>query len=96
MNQMPIDFHSRNTDPYTSHYAAARAKEFAGGQCAEILALLKTHGPLSPEQIGQKMGIEAYAVRKRLSDLFNHGLARPTGEIVPTASGRKQRIWDAH
>lgn len=87
--------HARARDPVTSHEAAARVREFAGGQCAEILALLRKYGPMTPEQIAAHMHIDAYAVRKRTADLFNAGKAKPNGMTTKTVSGRRQRFWIA-
>lgn len=99
MNQIAIDFnpatHARRGDPATSHDAAARVREFAGGQCADIMLILRQYGKQTPEQIGQRLHLDSYAVRKRLPELEKAGLARPTGETAPTASGRSQRIWMA-
>lgn len=95
--QLGIDFeartHARTFDPETSHEAAARVREFAAGHCALILQALLDHGPMTPEQIGTRVGMDAYAVRKRLPELERAGLAKPTGETAPTTSGRSQRIW---
>jgi predicted ArsR family transcriptional regulator len=84
---------ARRTDPSTSHAAAARVGSFAGAQGARILELLRAHGPMSPEQIAEMMQIAPYAVRKRLPELQDANLAAPTGDTVPTASGRAQRVW---
>jgi predicted ArsR family transcriptional regulator len=70
-------------------------REFAHGQCAEILALLKRYGPMSPEQIAAHMDIDSYSVRKRLSDLQHASKAAPNGMTCSTVSGRRQRIWMA-
>lgn len=86
---------ARATDPWTSHAAAERAAEFAGSQRVRILSLLRAQGPLTPEEIGRELGLDPYAVRKRLPELQAQGLAAPTGQICPTASGRWQRIWRA-
>lgn len=97
MNQLALSFEprqlARRCDPITSHMAAEMVREFAGGQCAEILELLKRRGPLSPEQIAAHMGIDAYSVRKRLADLEHAGKAKPNGMTCLTVSGRRQRIW---
>lgn len=97
--QINIDFsaatHARRTDPETSKQAAARVREFASGQCAEILVLLRRYGAMTPEMIAAKMGIDAYAVRKRLPELERSGMARPNGMTAPTISGRSQRVWEA-
>lgn len=98
-HQLAIDFaavtHCRASDPETSREAAARVREFASGQCAEILMLLHKYGPMSPEQIAAHMAIDAYSVRKRLSDLEHASKARPNGMTCSTVSGRRQRIWEA-
>ncbi|TSE33482.1 helix-turn-helix domain-containing protein [Tepidimonas charontis] len=86
---------ARKTDPATSHEAARRTAEFAGSQRARILAMLRFHGPLTPEQLGAELGVEPYAIRKRLPELQKAGLAMPTGEVKPTRSGRHQRVWRA-
>lgn len=97
--QLAIDFsafnHARRSDPETSKEAASRVREFAAGQCAEILYLLRRYGPLSPEQLATLMAIDAYAVRKRTADLQKAGKARPNGLTCATVSGRRQRIWEA-
>lgn len=97
--QLAIDFtprtHARSGDPETSKEAAARVREFAAGQCAEILALLAKCGPMSPEQIASRMCIDKVAVCRRLPDLEKAGKARPTGLTTSTVAGRRQRIWMA-
>lgn len=99
MNQLAINFdafsHARQSDPETSREAASRVREFAAGQCAQILYLLRKYGPQSPEQLAAHMAIDAYSVRKRTADLEKAGAARPNGMTVPTVSGRRQRIWEA-
>lgn len=99
MNQIAIDFTphklARRRDPATSKEAASRVKEFAAGQCAAILAVLREKGPLGAEQIAAYLNIDAYAVRKRLADLEHAGRARPLALHRMTASGRHERIWRA-
>ena len=79
--QLSIDFnaasHARRGDPSTSKDAASRVREFAAGQCADILAVLRERGRLGAEQIAAYLRIDAYAVRKRLADLEHAGMARP-------------------
>ena len=86
---------ARRTDPATSHHAAERIGEFAGGQRAAILAVLQDKGPMDPERIGKAVGLDAYSVRKRLPELERAGFAAPTDMTVPTVSGRQQRVWRA-
>ncbi len=97
-SQLSIDFaaasHARRSDPGTSKDSAARVREFAAGQCADILAVLRERGRLGAEQIAAYLRIDAYAVRKRLADLEHAGLARPLTLHRMTASGRKERLWE--
>lgn len=96
--QLSIDFnaasHARRGDPSTSKDAASRVREFAAGQCADILAVLRERGRLGAEQIAAYLRIDAYAVRKRLADLEHAGMARPLTLHRMTASGRKERLWE--
>ena len=97
--QLSIDFpavsHARRGDPETSKEAAGRVREFAAGQCAAILAVLREKGPLGAEQIAAYLNIDSYAVRKRLSDCEHAGKAQPLPMQRVTASGRHERIWRA-
>ena len=86
---------ARSTDPATSHQAAQAATSFAGTHCERIHKALQLCGPMDPEQLGAMVGMESYSVRKRLADCQKAGMAEPTGEIVPTTSGRSQRVWRA-
>jgi predicted ArsR family transcriptional regulator len=86
---------ARRTDPGTSHQAAQAAASFAGTHCERIYTALIQCGPMDPEQIAAMLGMEPYSVRKRLSDCKKAGIAEPTGELVPTTSGRHQRVWRA-
>ena len=99
MGKLAIDFspvsHARRGDPETSKEAAGRVREFAAGQCAAILAVLRERGPLGAEQIAAYLNIDSYAVRKRLSDCEHAGKAQPLPMQRVTASGRHERIWRA-
>ena len=85
----------RTTDPITSHQAAKAASSFVGTHCERIHQALQLCGPMDPEQIGAMVGLESYSVRKRLSNLQQAGQAETTGAIVPSTSGRSQRVWRA-
>ena len=87
--------HARRGDPETSKEAAGRVREFAAGQCAAILAVLREKGPLGAEQIAAFLNIDSYQCRKRLSDLEHAGKAQPLPMQRVTASGRHERIWRA-
>jgi predicted ArsR family transcriptional regulator len=85
---------ARNTDPYTSHAAAANVRRFDAGQCRMIrLALIQNPQGIGAEQIAKQIGIAAYAVRKRLPEMASAGLCKPTDELRVTETGRHERIW---
>ena len=87
---------ARRLDPSTSHAAAARVNEFAGGQQAVILAALREFGALGAEQIAYIVSLPAYSVRKRLPELQDAHLVEPVDGVTrQTSSGRSERVWAA-
>jgi predicted ArsR family transcriptional regulator len=97
MNQISIDFdaNARQSDPWTSHVAARRTREFAGGHVATILECLREHGPQTVDQIAGRTRLNSQQVNKRLPDMEKAGLAAPTGLTRLSASGRPERVWAA-
>ncbi len=98
MTQLTINFaplRARRRDPATSHHAASRAHEFAASHQSRIYQSLKTHGPMGAEQIADRLGMDAYQARKRLSELATAGLCEPNGQTRKTVSGRFERVWRA-
>lgn len=84
----------RRTDPGTSHEAAVMAGDLAKTQHGLIRNLMRATGvPMGAEQIGEKLGIPAYAIRKRLPELERDGEVRVVGERK-TAGGRTERTWE--
>jgi predicted ArsR family transcriptional regulator len=86
---------ARKHDPITSHDAAASMRRAATNQAAAALDCLRACGPLGAEQIGWSLRLPAYAVRKRLSELQDAGLAAPTDKRRKTVTGRSERVWEA-
>lgn len=87
----------RRTDPGTSHEAALMAGDLAKSHQDRIRRLLvENHESglpaLGAEQIGYVLGIEPYAVRKRLPELMRDGWVTPVGERR-TKTGRTERTW---
>lgn len=95
MNQLAIDWeaNARQADPWTSHAAAARVREFGGGHVARILDCLRNYGPATADEIAQRTGLLAHQINKRLSDCQKRELAQPTGICRLSASGRMERVW---
>lgn len=85
---------ARRTDPITSKAAAERAEGFAETHRQRVLSVLR-QGEAGPTAIGAAIGMEPYAVRKRLADAQHLGEAEPTGRTATTASGGKERVWRA-
>jgi DNA-binding GntR family transcriptional regulator len=88
----------RRTDPGTSHEAALMAGGLAKGQHGLIRDLLIAHRdkggePLGAEQIGERLGIHACEIRKRLPELESDGEIRVVGERK-TKGGRTERTWE--
>ena len=88
---------ARNTDPLTSHMAAASIKDSANAHYELILACLKRFGPLGKDGIALHANIngsaDGNAVARRLPELEKLGLVEQTGKLVLSKSGRKEREW---
>ena len=82
---------SRNSDPWTSHAAGASVN--VKSQCEAILTVLRVLQYAGAEEIAEQCGLDAYAVRKRLADLHDARLAKPSEVTRKTRSGRAERIW---
>ena len=99
MNQIAIDFdaysHARRSDPETSHIAARRTREFAGGHIATILAALEDAGEagLTIDEIAKRCALTSTQCARRLPDMQKLRLAIPTGFTRLSASGRPERVW---
>jgi hypothetical protein len=87
------DKRARSTDPATSHEAAAMAISFISRHQSLVLQALADMGQAGAEQIGEQIGMPAYAVRKRTSELERLGLIADTGITRKTSSGRSERVW---
>ncbi len=86
---MPL---ARNSDPSTSHEAAACARKFADDHKQVIREALAEHGPMTSEQIAGKTGLSYHAVARRISEL------RPSGRVVfagvqDNRAGRAVNVW---
>jgi hypothetical protein len=82
---------ARDTDPTTSHEAAARVGEFASEHHqAIILALTGRKGTIY--QIGEWTGLTHVQVARRMVELERGGIARPDG-TAEGPTGRQCRVW---
>lgn len=88
---------ARNTDPSTSHMAAASVKVSAAIHHELIVDCLKRYGPMGKDTIAARANIngsaDGNAVARRLPELEKLGLVEQTGRLVLSKSGRKEREW---
>jgi len=72
---------ARASDPSTSKRAARKAARGAAGHKAAILRWLAAQPePRNFHEIADGVGLSAYAVGKRVSDLWRDGRIEPVGE----------------
>ncbi len=87
---------ARNTDPGTSHKAAASVKNITETQ-ARILNLLKIYGPMTDEEILSRLEdkLSPSGARSRRSELVAAGSVTDSGKKKLTRSGRHTIVWAA-
>ena len=79
---------ARNTDPETSHTAAAKAREKAISDRQEIVRVLRLHGPLGKDGIARfSSNLAGVEVARRTTDLVKDGLIQKTGKSVLSDKG---------
>ena len=83
---------ARNTDPITSHMAAAKAT-FVNRHHQIILAVLKQCGPNGKDGISLLCALDKIQISRRLPELESLGLVEQTGSLVRSTSGRWEREW---
>jgi len=86
---------ARADDPDTSKAAALAAAEFAGDHRAKILGSLMTQGPATIYELAARTGLDHVAVARRLPELEERGVARPTDATRKGPTGRACRVWEA-
>lgn len=88
---------ARNSDPETSHQAAASVVNLPERQQAvlDVLASLgaMTHERLIRDYTGMKQSVSG--LRTRCSELVKQGRVRDTGRREKLASGRSAIVWEA-
>jgi predicted transcriptional regulator len=91
---LPIFGRSRNSDPVTSHQAAAQVTT-TSNHFQIILDALHKHGSMGKDEIAQKTGLEPNAVARRLPELQKLALVELTGKNVRSKANRLEREWKA-
>jgi predicted ArsR family transcriptional regulator len=98
MTQLAVELappQARRGDPFTSHDAAASARELQARHHRMIVDALRSHGPLGKDRIAQVLGLTGVAVARRMSELRTAGLVEATGRRVRSNSGRSETEWSA-
>ena len=85
---------ARNSDPLTSHLAAAQLTTAADHYTA-IHEALTLYGPAGKDRIAALAGLDPSQVARRLPEMRRIGLVGLTGETVQSRSGRQEREWQA-
>ena len=92
---------ARNTDPATSHQAAASVDDLRTSQWY-VLEYVKRNGPLTDEELvggytstsfGAMCMQSPSGIRTRRKELVEKNLVHDTGERARLASGRKAIVW---
>lgn len=86
---------ARNTDPETSWEAARSVRDIRESQ-AEILALFRSHGPMTDEEARERYhGRQSLSgFRTRRKELTDKGFIREVGR-KPGRTGRRMIVWEA-
>jgi len=82
----------RNSDPSTSHQAAASISDVSS-HYAQILEALSTIGPLGKDGISFYSKLDPNQIARRLNEMQKLGLIHLTGKTVKSNSNRQEREW---
>ena len=88
---------ARNTDPTTSHAAAAGSVQFADSHAARILHVLRNADAsgLCAAEIGDECGLTVVQVDRRTIELERKGLIRVVQKDGQDVTAHGMRVWEA-
>ena len=78
----------------TSIDAAESVRNVVTGRRLAVLEALRTHGPMTQEQVGEVLGWPIQSVNPRIYELARGGRVRDTGKRRATRSGKTAAIWE--
>lgn len=84
---------ARNTDPETSHQAAASMAEGASGHRRAIMVALRTKGGMTGDALDDLLSWKSATACRRLKELVDSGLVVRTIEVRKTRSGRDAGVY---
>ena len=96
---LPLFAHARNSDPETSHQAAASIPSAAIRESQRlVLDMLDFHGPMADYTLVMLLAgrMSPSGIRSRRSELVTLGKVVDTGRRVRMPSGRQAILWAAH
>lgn len=79
----------------TSQQAAQQAARTDDGNRALVLAALKAHGPMTADEVGERVGLGPLQVRPRVAQLHKLGLVENTRQKRPSCTGSPSWVWRA-
>lgn len=79
--------------PGTSEEAAESMRVSAPTLRAEALMVLERSGPLTADEIANRLNRSVLAIRPRVTELFKMGRIEDTGTRRANASGRRAVVW---
>lgn len=91
---------ARNTDPITSHEAAAGVRNLSF-QKEAIIRALKVHGPMPDVRLIERTAFLSsdQSIRSRRAELVRAGLVRPHmvngQQVYETINGFRHQVWEA-
>lgn len=85
---------ARQSDPSTSHAAAARSVKFAESHASRILLALQ-YGALNAEEIGESAGLTVVQVDRRTIELQRQGKIRVQQRLGVDVVRNGMRVWEA-
>jgi predicted transcriptional regulator len=83
-----------NNGTDTSIAAAASVRDAVTGRRLVVLEALRTHGPMTQEQVGELLGWPIQSVNPRIYELARGGRVRDTGKRRATRSGKSAAVWE--
>lgn len=78
----------------TSMAAAESVSGAVTGRRLAVLEALRTHGPMTQEQVGEVLGWPIQSVNPRIYELARGGRVRDTGTRRSTRSGKTAAVWE--
>ncbi len=85
---------ARNTDPATSHIAAAKAtRTNRAAQQHKVLAVVEKYPNRTSAEIAVLAGMERHIPARRLPELRQAGLVKNGERRVCTATGNPSMVW---